>query len=193
MCVQKENPMMTEQEAAAWHPEIPGWSDDIIPYYQGLTEQLPRNAVMVEVGVAHGRSLVYMAERLVVLGREDVELWGVDFWPGHEVRKIQATLARFGRPNVTDMIRLVRCDGVRAARLFDDHSIDVVFEDSDHTKEGVSRTINAWLPKVKRGGILAGHDYSRADWPGVVEAVDDILGCSVAHPTRSVWQYRVPA
>jgi hypothetical protein len=32
----------------------------------------------------------------------------------------------------------------------------------------------AYLPKVKKGGILAGHDYD-AIWNGVIQAVDEIL------------------
>jgi hypothetical protein len=55
---------------------------------------------------------------------------------------------------------------------FEDESLDVVFIDLTHTYESVKQDIELWLPKVKKGGLLAGHDYEN-DWPGVVRAVDE--------------------
>ena len=36
----------------------------------------------------------------------------------------------------------------------------------------VKRDIENWLPKVRKGGILAGHDYVHT-WPGVIQAVNE--------------------
>jgi predicted O-methyltransferase YrrM len=57
---------------------------------------------------------------------------------------------------------------------FEDESLDVVFIDLTHTYESVKQDIELWLPKVKKGGILAGHDYEN-DWPEVVKAVDEVF------------------
>ena len=64
---------------------------------------------------------------------------------------------------------------------FEDESLDVVFIDLTHTYESVKEDIGLWLPKVKRGGILSGHDYEDS-WPGVVKAVDEML------PTRTIME-----
>ena len=61
-----------------------------------------------------------------------------------------------------------------AARLFEDESLDAVFIDADHSYEAVKLDIQNWMPKVRKGGILAGHDYNSA-WPGVVRAVNEIF------------------
>jgi hypothetical protein len=46
-----------------------------------------------------------------------------------------------------------------------------------------------WLPKVKRGGVLSGHDYSLAFF-GVVEAVNEIIGYdNVSIKSDSTWFY----
>lgn len=59
---------------------------------------------------------------------------------------------------------------------FEDLSCDVIFIDMNHSYESVLEDINMWLPKVKLGGYLSGHDYHKEHWPGVVSAVNETLG-----------------
>jgi hypothetical protein len=61
-----------------------------------------------------------------------------------------------------------------AAQYFDDSSVDVVFVDGGHSYEVVKADILAWLPKVKKGGIISGHDFNA--WQGVNKAVTEIFG-----------------
>ena len=63
---------------------------------------------------------------------------------------------------------LVQCDSVAAAGLHPDMSVDFCFIDADHAEAACTRDILAWLPKMKPGGIIAGHDI---DSPGVRAAV----------------------
>ncbi len=58
---------------------------------------------------------------------------------------------------------------------YENETIDFCFIDGSHEYEDVKKDILAYLPKVKKGGILAGHDYDRI-WQGVINAVDEILG-----------------
>jgi predicted O-methyltransferase YrrM len=181
---------------AAWRPEIEGWAEDILPYYRARAAELRPEARIVEIGVAHGRSALFLAEQLEELGRTDVELWAVDFWPGRLFRDmVLPQLAREDLGRLVDRVRIVRADGVQAAGLFEDNSVDLCFIDSDHTAEGMRKHLAAWSPKIRSGGIIAGHDYSREDWPGVVEAVDAFTpggSAKVGRPTRTVWEYRYP-
>ena len=195
--------MLPDIPKASWRPALEGWSDDILPFYRQIAEWLPPDGTVVEVGTAHGRSAVYLAEQLLRLGKPDVALYCVDFWPGAEFDKILRTVGwpdlalegqreRSGRATIEEarLLRLVRCDGVQAARLFDDDSLDLVFIDSDHTYEGMMAHLPVWSAKVKPTGIIAGHDYNANDWPGVVQAVDEYFGSEVRRPTRSVWEFR---
>jgi predicted O-methyltransferase YrrM len=45
------------------------------------------------------------------------------------------------------------------AKKFEDNSFDLVYIDADHSYEGVKNDINTWVKKVKKGGIIAGHDW----------------------------------
>ena len=62
---------------------------------------------------------------------------------------------------------------IEASKLYEDNSLDFVFIDASHEYEDVKADILSWLPKVKIGGILAGHDYNTFE--GVNRAVDEIF------------------
>lgn len=51
--------------------------------------------------------------------------------------------------------------------------VDLVFVDGDHTYNQVKADIQAWLPHIRKGGILCGHDYGWDKWPGVEQAFDE--------------------
>lgn len=49
---------------------------------------------------------------------------------------------------------------------------DLIFIDALHDYEHVMQDISLWWPKVRTGGVLAGHDFNHK-WPGVERAVAD--------------------
>ena len=59
-----------------------------------------------------------------------------------------------------------------AASHYKDGSLDAVFIDADHSYESVRKDIDAWLPKVKIGGYIAGHDFTPV-YEGVIRAVTE--------------------
>jgi predicted O-methyltransferase YrrM len=68
-----------------------------------------------------------------------------------------------------------------------DDACDLVFIDALHDYESVMEDISLWWPKVRKGGILAGHDFNHK-WPGVERAVADhfnLMGVGVGFD--SVW------
>jgi len=69
------------------------------------------------------------------------------------------------------------------AKRFEDGSVDLVFLDADHSEDGVLRDLEAWLPKLRPGGIIAGHDYGARHHPGVKPAVDRVFR-EHSHPVR---------
>lgn len=70
--------------------------------------------------------------------------------------------------------KIMRLTSEVASCLFEDGSLDLVFIDANHEYESVKSDIKLWQPKVKKGGILAGHDYALI--PGVTAAVDELIG-----------------
>lgn len=73
-----------------------------------------------------------------------------------------------------------RCEVIHAASLTvaaatPPGSIDIVYIDADHKYDSVKADIQAWLPAIRKGGYISGHDYC-APWPGVMQAVDEAIG-----------------
>jgi hypothetical protein len=48
-----------------------------------------------------------------------------------------------------------------AASLFADRSLDFLYLDADHRLPAVMADLAAWHPKVRPGGVMAGHDYDQ--------------------------------
>ena len=71
---------------------------------------------------------------------------------------------------------LMRMASVDAAKLIADCSLDFIFIDADHDYKSVKEDIDAWTPKVKYNGIIAGHDYDPTGGFDVWRVVDEYYG-----------------
>lgn len=62
-----------------------------------------------------------------------------------------------------------------AVKQVKDKSLDFVFIDGDHSYDGCRKDIILWLPKIKNGGFISGHDYNHPRLPGVKKAVNEMF------------------
>jgi predicted O-methyltransferase YrrM len=70
-------------------------------------------------------------------------------------------------------ITMVKKMSLDALNDFEDESLDAVYVDGDHARDAVKEDIEAWLPKVKKGGYICGHDYTDKI---VGEVINDCIG-----------------
>ena len=61
----------------------------------------------------------------------------------------------------------------------DDESLDVAYVDADHTLRGIAIDLIRTYPKVRRGGILGGDDYTTTIWQHA-ETFEPTLVCPFA-------------
>ena len=156
-----------------------------------ILRRLPPVARMAEVGVLRGALSAYLLERAPCLDLVMVDNWRTaeDQPEAYRATRDEHALhfdARRVASHKADAVRVaakfrgrasIICDNsVSAALAFADGAFDLVFLDADHSEEGVRADIDAWLPKVKPGGWIGGHDIDnddpRYDFSGVRRAVD---------------------
>lgn len=94
-------------------------------------------------------------------------------------------ISRKAYPGRIDIMRMKTHE---AAQYVPDGSLDFVFIDADHTYEGCKQDLEDWAPKVRRGGVIAGHDIN---WPTVKQAVDEVYPDFV-RLSDNVWMQAVP-
>ena len=81
-------------------------------------------------------------------------------------------------------LQILRGVSWEMANLVPDESLDFIFIDADHGYENVKKDIIAWVPKVKKGGLICGHDINIS---GVYQAVQELIIDSKAAGTDVIW------
>lgn len=145
-------------------------------FYSEIAEWIPDGGTWVEVGVYWGQSFSWAVVECVNRGKK-IDLVAVDAWP-------DAWTSPEGWPMIEKfkhcmepldgLYRYIQSGSADAARHFADASVDFVFLDADHVYPRVYEDIHAWLPKIRPGGIIAGHDYNEPHG-GVIQAVNEIF------------------
>lgn len=159
-----------------FYTSIPGWFD-YSDLYKEMVELAPDQSHFVEVGCWKGRSAAFMAVEIVNSGKQ-IKFDCVDCWTGLNSKserdpdvvnnRLYETFCNNMKP-VEGHYTAVRALSIEAAKNYQDNSLDFVFIDASHDTKSVIEDINSWLPKIKSGGYIAGHDYNQTPVKVAVE------------------------
>ena len=148
--------------------------------YKNMVDKFPTNSRFVEVGSWKGKSTAFMCAEIAHSGK-DIEFFCIDTWAGSiehqgykDLDKLYFTFLDNMRP-LEHLYFPLKITSKEASRKFKDESLDFVFIDASHEYEDVLEDIKLWYPKVKKEGILAGHDCypNNPEWGGVYRAVKE--------------------
>lgn len=156
--------------------------EDIMRHERVLVSVIRERGIkaMVEVGVWKSRSLKGILRSEV--GKEMKEYWAVDTW---------STIIGEGHCHMSELtegewinmyeyccslmcyfpqLRVLRMSSQRASEMFrkskGEKYFDFVYLDANHFYDDVVKDIKSWLPMVREGGYLGGHDYDRGQHKG---------------------------
>lgn len=134
--------------------------------YKLVVEKFTDNSHFVEVGTWKGMSACYMAVE-IINSNKNIRFDCVDTWEyvetskeidEHQFENLYEIFLENIKP-IKHIINIVKSISWEGASLYSNESLDFVFIDAAHDYESVLKDLNAWYPKVKNGGIFAGHDY----------------------------------
>ena len=170
-----------------------------VVFAQVVNLHVPKARLGAEVGVWRGHSSIGFLRLLPNLHR----LYLVDSWSNYEDysrsgdAKSQSDFSK-DQEIAKDRVyffgqkpQIVRGFSTNVAEEIADESLDFVFIDANHTYEYVISDIRAWTPKVRKKGVLGGHDYGAPGHEGVKRAVDEVFGNRVNFGRDYVWWVRV--
>lgn len=142
-----------------------------------LATQAQTHDMIVEFGSLHGRSTRAMTDNNSGI------IWAVDPWAGDYYNEdgqniqISTFVMPYFMKNLEDRIKTAHVVPVRkfSYQFSLPHTVDMVFIDGDHRYETVVKDIKKAIELLSIGGLICGHDYGHPSWPGVKQAVDELL------------------
>lgn len=146
---------------------------DLVNHIGGLS-----NKTMVEIGCFSGVSTE------TFLQFNPIKLYAIDIWglnpsyrdckwlPGGQpnFNVIESTFREMAKNY--DNVEIIKNFSKYASFGFHDKSLDFVYIDGEHKHTAITEDIEHWLPKVKIGGYISGHDGKQSP---VINAVRKIL------------------
>ncbi len=136
-----------------------------------LAAQVPERGLALEIGSFKGKSSCFVAAGLPV----NAKLICVDTWQNDAMPYDSQTdvLPEFlnNTKKYRERIEVNRGRSLDVASRWS-RPLDFLFIDGDHSYEGCSADLRAWLPFVKSGGWIAFHDSSE---PGVTKAIAELF------------------
>lgn len=180
-----------------FHRSIEGWFS-FPRLYRRAVRTVPDGGTLVEIGSWKGKSLVFLTVESINSGKrqrivsidpwiEEAQPQGTDERPEDAYEIYLRNIAP-----ISERIEVMRATSLEANGNFADGSVDFVFIDGSHAYEDVLADCRAWYPKVRPGGMIAGHDYH---WKPVKRAVDEFAaesGFGTPKATELCWVLQVP-
>jgi hypothetical protein len=143
-----------------------------------------KNLVGCEIGVKSGRHARLMLNKLDISKLYLIDPY--DFFPEKFVFQKEYGKKRTKKGSYesckkqlspwNEKIQFILKLSEEAHEHIKDGELDFVYIDGNHEKEFVSKDIELYWPKLKIGGLMAGHDFMAPRWQGVIDAVNEFFG-----------------
>lgn len=145
---------------------------DRFKLFPGLMSELGFK-VGAEVGVLKGKYSKWLCSKI-----RGLKLYLIDAYvsyPEYSEFRTQEDMDSYEKEARERMAKFdahfIKKFSMEAVKEIEDNSLDFVFIDANHCFEYVLDDIREWSKKVRPGGIVSGHDYSKHMF-GVKKAVD---------------------
>lgn len=146
---------------------------EILLNREAMLARLPAGGVVAEIGVDRGDFSQKILDITNPRKLHLVDMWGSQQYPDSLQQIVEV---KFRRQIEEGLVEINRGFSTEVGKQFPDHYFDWVYIDTDHSYPTTKAELEIYSEKVKPGGVLAGHDFTRGNWKrgvryGVKEAV----------------------
>lgn len=144
-------------------------------YIVDKRDDLPKmiDDLVLKRGVEIGVCTADFSSHLLDNSKLDI-LYGVDAWSADEKLTMSSLkrcdkvpgkfenhyeIAKEKLSKYGDRSKIIRGLSFEVADQFEDDSLDFIYVDASHRFSGVALDLIKWYPKLRYGGVMAGHDY----------------------------------
>jgi len=152
----------------------------VLPNRYDLLKHLPKKGVVAELGVDKGDF-----SRQILINNQPKKLHLIDVWDSerYNQEKRKEVELKFENEIVLQNVVINFGYSTSVVDIFEDSYFDWIYIDTNHSYETTKEELKLYSPKIKKGGIIAGHDYVVGYWNGlvkfgVIEAVNEFCICN---------------
>ena len=150
----------------------------MIKHRTQLNQLMPkRKLVGAEIGVASGLNAnemlmnwdiktLYLVDNWECVPTQKGDASSPQSWHDFNLESTKRLMANHKGKSI-----LLKGESKDMADKIKDESLDFIYIDGDHSYEGVMSDLKSWVRKVKKGGVVSGHDFLNIAY-GVKEAVE---------------------
>lgn len=138
-----------------------------------LLNLMPKHGTVAELGVDKGNFSQLIIDTCKPSRLHLIDVWNTKRY--HTGLKLDIE-KKFKTLISNDIIKINYGYSIDAVTNFQNNYFDWIYIDTDHTYKTTIAELELYAPKIKPGGIIAGHDFIMGNWTGmmkygVIEAV----------------------
>lgn len=189
---------MSREEILATASKIQSWSNkaERSYLYELASAAISERGAAADVGVWKGQSAFIVGN---ICKYRNANLYAIDVFTDENdlvgIGKGKGEVPISNGMNIFEQAKanlmflpvlFIKGSTLEGAKQIPNGVLDFCFIDADHSYETVKADILAYLPKMKKGGLLCGDDWENG---GVAQAVKEVIGeVDVQH---SIWKHAV--
>jgi len=175
---------------------VPGWCwPSEIRAIHDIVKSV-KSEIHVEIGSFCGKSLFPAAKAITECGKiysidplENIDgLCTPDWQWVLDVNKASMQAVQRLRPDI--ILRPIKDYSINAARIVYE-KVCSVYIDGNHGYEAFSLDLETWIPKIRPGGVIFGHDFRNPEWPAVERTIQELDRPFEIVPQTRVWKIQL--
>jgi hypothetical protein len=136
---------------------------------------VPSNSTIAEIGVKEGSFFKHLLKTI-----KPQKAYAIDCWDLFKIKSqndsdtsvsdlIEMKKRFVSKYKKNSKVIIINDFSDVASQQIENESLDFAYLDADHSYDGCKKDLECWYPKIKKNGILAGHDYANVTTPNGVE------------------------